>query len=99
MDDDVRAEWNQRCRCGKRFYQQNSYSNHIKGCKAYKQEVGSSLETAKARWAKSEKGKKGKLALSSWFPALDDLDVDHGIPSPGSPSVAAAQHPVRSNIA
>ncbi|TEB29042.1 hypothetical protein FA13DRAFT_1597683, partial [Coprinellus micaceus] len=64
------------CVCGKRFHQVNAYSNHINGCKKYKNGVGASLELAKARYAarKSKKGKE-RQTLGSYLD--DDLDVDH----------------------
>jgi hypothetical protein len=79
MDDEEiqePTEWSRKCVCGKRFHQVNAYSNHINGCKKYKNGVGASLELAKACYAarKSKKGKE-RQTLGSY---LDDgLDVDH----------------------
>ncbi|KAJ3501831.1 hypothetical protein NMY22_g18789 [Coprinellus aureogranulatus] len=85
MDDATASEWSQRCRCGKRFYQPNTYTTHINSCQAYKKGVSSSLEAAKARWAaKIVKGKKGKEAIESWY-GNDDLDVDIDIARPPAP--------------
>ncbi|KAJ3515408.1 hypothetical protein NMY22_g14461 [Coprinellus aureogranulatus] len=85
MDDSGTSEWSQRCRCGKRFYQPNSFTNHIQNCRRYKEGVGSSLESAKARWAaKAEKPRKGAEAIESWY-AEGDLDVDIDIARPPPP--------------
>ena len=94
MDDETPTEWNQLCSCGKRFFQPNSYTNHIRSCSRYKRGVGNSLEIAKSRWEKSAKGNKGKRALDSWF-APEDLDVDREIPSEVGTSTAALQGEVR----
>lgn len=83
MDEEA-SEWAQRCRCGKQFYQPNAYTAHINNCSTYKKDVGSSLQSAKARWEKSTKGKKGKDAISSWF-SVDNLDVDNPIASSSTP--------------
>ncbi|KAJ3524523.1 hypothetical protein NMY22_g10961 [Coprinellus aureogranulatus] len=82
MDESASQEWSQKCVCGKRFYQPNSYTHHIHGCASYKRGVGSSLESARARWAtKTAKPKKGKEAIASWY-HQKDLDVDHDISRP-----------------
>ncbi|KAJ3537968.1 hypothetical protein NMY22_g5372 [Coprinellus aureogranulatus] len=47
--DDItqELEWCRKCICGKRFYQPNSYTNHINNCTRYKKGVGSSLQEAR----------------------------------------------------
>ncbi|TEB26893.1 hypothetical protein FA13DRAFT_1795348 [Coprinellus micaceus] len=87
MDEGSSAPWSQKCACGKRFFQPNSYTHHIQSCKQYKSTVGSSLEKAKIRWGKSNKTKKGKEAIESWF-TPDSLDVDHEILVPENPPIA-----------
>ncbi|KAJ3535195.1 hypothetical protein NMY22_g6600 [Coprinellus aureogranulatus] len=80
--DPSREEWSQKCACGKRFFQPNSYTHHIQGCASYKKGVGSSLEGARARWAaKAARPKKGTEAISAWY-GQRDLDVDHDISRP-----------------
>ncbi|KAJ3530305.1 hypothetical protein NMY22_g8628 [Coprinellus aureogranulatus] len=91
MDGLKDEEWYQKCACGKRFYQPNSYTHHIQGCSSHKRDVGASLEGARARWAaKAAKPKKGKEAIASWY-GDKDLDVDHDISRPeAGPSLLEA---------
>jgi hypothetical protein len=84
MEEGSSTHWSQKCPCGKQFLQPNSYTHHILSCKRYKSTVGSSLQKAKVRWGKSNKTKKGKEAIESWF-TPDDLDVDHEILAPEDP--------------
>ena len=79
------ASWVRKCTCGRRFYQPNSYTNHINGCMAYKGSVGSSLESARARYKeKKSSAKKGRAALSSWF-GEGNFEVDT-VPTRVAPS-------------
>ena len=87
MDDervfDEGIAWARKCTCGRRFYQPNSYTNHINGCTAYKNNVGSSLKSARERYReKGGKTKKGRAAMASWF-GEGDLDIDVVLPQAG----------------
>ncbi|KAJ3531696.1 hypothetical protein NMY22_g8044 [Coprinellus aureogranulatus] len=91
MDDNAETSaWSERCRCGKRFFQPNSFTYHIQGCSTYKKGVGTSLEAARARWqAKADKPRKGKEAIQAWY-GEGDLDVDHEI-APPAPNLLQVQ--------
>jgi uncharacterized C2H2 Zn-finger protein len=91
------SEWSLKCRCGKRFFQQNSYTNHINSCSQYRKGVGSTIQAARERYKERRtQSKKGKAVLNSWF-ADDELDVDTSLPSPSHTcSVASSQ--VEDNI-
>lgn len=69
------TEWFKKCACGQAFYKPNSFSNHINSCKRYKKDLGATLETAKARYARKSKQRKGKQAIESWY-GDSSLDVD-----------------------
>ncbi|KAF6758408.1 hypothetical protein DFP72DRAFT_1065097 [Ephemerocybe angulata] len=87
MDDD--AGWSRVCPCGKRFYQPNSYSNHLNSCTVNKKQLGSSLEGAKLRYdLKKSKQKRGNVAIESWYGGKS-LDVDYQIEDGPSKSFAA----------
>lgn len=73
--------WSQKCACGKAFYKPNSFSNHIRSCARYKNDVGSVLDGAKARYAQRQKSRKGKAAIESWYGGegqSDDLQEPEG---------------------
>lgn len=78
MEQDEDAVWTRKCPCGKSFYQPNSYSNHIRACSRYKNDVRATLENAKARYTQRRKSKKGREAIESWYTA-DALDVDRDL--------------------
>ncbi|KAF6741579.1 hypothetical protein DFP72DRAFT_1083642 [Ephemerocybe angulata] len=85
-EEDLPVGWSQACACGKRFYQPNSYSNHLKSCDVHRKKLGVSLEGAKQRYdLKKAKQKKGKDAIDSWYGGKN-LEVDHQIEDAFTPN-------------
>ena len=69
--------WSQQCSCGKRFGKPNSYSNHIRGCQAYKNKIQNRLQTAQARWREKPRPRQPQVG--------DDIDLDVDSPAPARP--------------
>ncbi|KAF6758419.1 hypothetical protein DFP72DRAFT_1065105 [Ephemerocybe angulata] len=85
-EEDLPVGWSQACACGKRYYQPNSYSNHLKSCDVHRKKLGVSLEGAKQRYdLKKAKQKKGKDAIDSWYEGKS-LEVDHQIEDAFTPN-------------